>query len=105
MKILHDHGFTEEEKALQKCIVYNNVIESMVTILAGMKTLQIKFEDTSLEKEAKIVYESAQSRQFDSSESIYPELCEALKNLWNDKAVCVKAIERANEYQLPECAS
>ena len=49
LRILHDHGFTEEEKALQKCIVYNNVIESMVTILAGMKTLQIRFEDTSLE--------------------------------------------------------
>lgn len=44
-RILHDHGFTDEEKVSKKCIVYNNVIESMVTILEGMKMLQIKFED------------------------------------------------------------
>uniref|UniRef100_A0A914D3J5 Uncharacterized protein n=1 Tax=Acrobeloides nanus TaxID=290746 RepID=A0A914D3J5_9BILA len=105
MKILHDNGFTEEEKSLQKCVVYKIVIDSMITILVGMKMLQIQFEDMSLEKEAKIVYEFAQSRQLDTYERIYPELCDALKNLWNDEEVCTKAIELANEYQLPECAS
>ena len=51
------------------------------------------------------MYEFAQSRQLDTYERIYPELCDALKNLWNDEEVCKKAIELAFEYQLPECAS
>lgn len=34
---------------MQKCIVYNNVVESMVTILLGMKMLGIKFDDPAHE--------------------------------------------------------
>uniref|UniRef100_A0A914E486 Uncharacterized protein n=1 Tax=Acrobeloides nanus TaxID=290746 RepID=A0A914E486_9BILA len=103
MKILHNHGFSEEERDMQKGIVYNNVVESMFTILTGMKHLNIRFVDSSLERDAKIVFDEVKNRS--EFETISEDLRYAIMNLWKDTAVNTTALERSNEYQLPDCAS
>ena len=38
------------------------------------------------------------------SEPLTPELAKALINLWNDRAINTDAVQRGNEFQLPESA-
>ena len=49
MKILHDQGFSEEEIAQQKSVVYSNTTQNMAVILKAMNTLNIPFDDAERE--------------------------------------------------------
>jgi hypothetical protein len=50
MQILHSNGFTEEEVAERKAVVYSNTITSMSAILKAMdQVLHIPLEDSSRE--------------------------------------------------------
>ena len=48
-RILHDHGFSEEEMLKQKSVVFNNTVQAMVYLLRGMNQLNIQFDNPSLE--------------------------------------------------------
>lgn len=103
MRILHDHGFSEEEIQKQKSVVYNNTVQAMAQILRGMQQLNITFENPSLESEGRIVLDVV--KRGEESEPFSPELAKALHNLWADTAVSKVAIVRGNEYQLTESAT
>ena len=49
MRILHDHGFSDEEMIKQRAVVYNNTIQGMATIMRGMTQLNIPFSNPALE--------------------------------------------------------
>lgn len=49
MKILHDQGFSEEEIAQQKSVVYSNTTQNMAVILKAMNTLNVPFDDAERE--------------------------------------------------------
>ncbi|KAK6753157.1 hypothetical protein RB195_012638 [Necator americanus] len=102
MRILHDHGFSQEEAEQQKGVVYNNTVQAMAQILRAMNGLKISLEDPSKEADARVVLDTIKAGQ--ESEPFTPELTQALKNLWADPAVSVTAINRGNEYQLTESA-
>ncbi|CAJ0591606.1 unnamed protein product [Cylicocyclus nassatus] len=102
MRILHDHGFSQEEADQQKGVVYNNTVQAMAQILRAMNSLKITLEDPSKEADARVVLDTIKAGQ--ESEPFTPELTQALKNLWADPAISVTAINRGNEYQLTESA-
>ncbi|KIH53437.1 hypothetical protein ANCDUO_16438, partial [Ancylostoma duodenale] len=49
MRILHDHGFSQEEADQQKGVVYNNTVQAMAMILRAMNSLKISLEDPAKE--------------------------------------------------------
>ena len=49
MRILHDHGFSQEESEQQKGVVFNNTVQGMATILRAMNQLNIPFENAARE--------------------------------------------------------
>ncbi|EYC01588.1 hypothetical protein Y032_0106g3771 [Ancylostoma ceylanicum] len=102
MRILHDHGFSQEEADQQKGVVYNNTVQAMAMILRAMNSLKISLEDPSKEADARVVLDTIKAGQ--ESEPFTPELTQALKNLWADPAISVTAISRGNEFQLTESA-
>ncbi|KAM3717017.1 Guanine nucleotide-binding protein alpha-3 subunit [Dirofilaria immitis] len=100
MRLLHTNGFTDEEINQQKKVIYNNIVQGMASILKGMKKLNIPFENSERDADARIVMDVLKSGN--ESEPLTPALTAALKNLWNDKGVCKDAYERGNEFQMPE---
>ncbi|CAJ0586065.1 unnamed protein product, partial [Mesorhabditis spiculigera] len=101
MRILHDHGFTEEEALQQKGVVYNNTVQAMATVLRALPQLSLQFSDPAREADARIVLDVLKAGQ--ESEPFSPELAKALKALWSDKTVR-DACNRGNEFQLTESA-
>ncbi|VDL63704.1 unnamed protein product [Nippostrongylus brasiliensis] len=101
MRILHDHGFSQEEAEQQKGVVYNNTVQAMATILRAMNSLKISLQDPAREADVRVVLDTIKSGQ--ESEPFTPELTQALKNLWADPSIKT-AINRGNEYQLTESA-
>lgn len=43
MKIIHEHGYTQEECAQYRQVVYSNTIQSMIAIIRALGTLKIEF--------------------------------------------------------------
>ncbi|KAH7680277.1 G protein alpha subunit 3, partial [Aphelenchoides avenae] len=103
MRILHDHGFSEEEMQKQKAVVYNNTVQAMAIILRGMSQLNIPFDNPSLESDARTILDVV--KRGEESEPIPQDVARALIKLWQDKSVHATAYNRGNEYQLPESAS
>ncbi|KAI1730056.1 g-protein alpha subunit domain-containing protein [Ditylenchus destructor] len=102
MRILHDHGFSEEEMQKQKSVCYNNTVQAMAQILRGMNQLNIPFNNPNLEADARLVLDVI--KRGEESDPFTEELTRALVKLWNDRAVCETAVSRGNEYQLVESA-
>ncbi|VDN08384.1 unnamed protein product [Thelazia callipaeda] len=103
MRLLHTPGFTDEEMMQQKTIIYNNIVQAMVSILKGMKSLNIPFENPEREADASLVMDLAKGSN--EPEPLTPELTIAIKNLWADKGVCKDAYERGNEFQMVESSA
>ncbi|VDK56694.1 unnamed protein product [Anisakis simplex] len=103
MRILHTHGFTEEEMLQQKAVIYNNTVQAMASLLRGMKTLNIPLENPQRETDARVVLDVVKAGN--ESEPLTAELAKALKSLWSDRGVSKDAYGRGNEFQLPESAS
>ncbi|CAB3398046.1 unnamed protein product [Caenorhabditis bovis] len=102
MRILHDHGFSNDEAEAQKSVVYNNTIQGMAVILRAMSNLGIPFQNPERESDARVVLDVVKAGK--ESEPFSPELAHALKVLWEDKGVSTDAVLRGNEFQLPESA-
>jgi len=91
MKLIHDDGFSEDERENFREIVFSNIRSCMLAILNGMEKLGIALEG-DLEKE--------RTRALD--EDAPPDF-KVISALWKDPGVQA-AFQRSNEYQLPDCA-
>lgn len=43
LRIIHEHGYTQEECAQYRQVVYSNTIQSMIAIIRALGTLKIEF--------------------------------------------------------------
>ena len=53
-RILHDNGFSDEEIAQQRAVIYSNASSCMATMLKAMEKLEIQLEDP--EREASSIF-------------------------------------------------
>lgn len=100
MKLIHDNGFSKEEHASFKEIIFSNTIQSMKVILEAMENLSISLEDESLKEQAQKVNDMPSQIE---AEVFPPDIAEAIKKLWQDKGVHA-CFERSREYQLNDSA-
>lgn len=61
MKIIHETGYSDEERKTYKPVVYSNTIQSMMAILRAMGTLKIQFENPARKEDANQFYQLAQN--------------------------------------------
>ena len=100
MKILHQDGFSEQERVNFKPVVYTNTVQSMVAIVKAMEALDISYSNDSCEEDGKkVVKTAAQMEEFDLS----GDVGDSLKLLWADEGI-KECYERAREYQLNDSA-
>jgi len=102
MQILHSNGFSEEEIAERKAVVYSNTVTSMAAILRAMDNiLHVPLEDPDREREKALIFKVVD--QSEENQAFTDEVANALTNLWADKNVR-KAYDMRAEYQLNDSA-
>uniref|UniRef100_A0A914I3V0 Guanine nucleotide-binding protein G(I) subunit alpha n=1 Tax=Globodera rostochiensis TaxID=31243 RepID=A0A914I3V0_GLORO len=101
MKIIHETGYSDEERKAYRPVVYSNTIQSMMAILRAMGRLKINFASPSKREESVQFFQHAQTTE---DGELPLELAAAMKHLWADTGV-QECFERSREYQLNDSAA
>ncbi|EGG18218.1 G-protein subunit alpha 1 [Cavenderia fasciculata] len=100
MKILHLNGFTDEERASYKTIIYNNTVGSMRVLVNAAEELKIGISEQNKEAAARIANDLGE--HFNGV--LTPELARDIKALWSDPGIQT-AFTRSSEFQLNDSAA
>jgi guanine nucleotide-binding protein G(i) subunit alpha len=100
MKLIHEGGYSTEEREAFKEIVYSNTVQSMRVILEAMEPMGIRLNEPRNEYHLQTIF--LQPPQMDGT-VLAPEVGVAIKSLWADHGVQL-AFDRSREYQLNDSA-
>jgi len=100
MKLIHEGGYTRDERESFKEIIYSNTVQSMRVILEAMESLELPLDDQRAEYHVQTIF--MQPPQIEG-ESLPPEVGAAIKALWMDVGV-QECFKRSREYQLNDSA-
>lgn len=99
MKLIHDGGYSKEERDEFKEIIYSNTVQSMRVILEAMEAMQVPLEDQAVgSKYRDIIWALPVQVQ-----SLSAEVTEAIRYLWKDRNL-LSVYDRNREYQLNDSA-
>uniref|UniRef100_A0A7N8WT66 Guanine nucleotide-binding protein G(i) subunit alpha-2 n=1 Tax=Mastacembelus armatus TaxID=205130 RepID=A0A7N8WT66_9TELE len=102
MKIIHEHGYSEDECKQYRAVVYSNTIQSIMAIIKAMANLNIDYEETARADDARQLFALSATAE---EQGILPEdLANIIQRLWTDGGV-QNCFTRAREYQLNDSAS
>jgi guanine nucleotide-binding protein G(i) subunit alpha len=100
MKLIHDSGYSNEERDAFKEIIFSNTAQSMRVILDAMANMSIAMGKEENEKHRATILELPNQIEADS---FPPEIATAVKALWADEGVQT-CFGRSREYQLNDSA-
>ena len=100
MKLIHEGGYTRDERESFKEIIYSNTVQSMRVILEAMESLELPIDDSNGEYHVQTVFMQPQQIEGDS---LPPEVGAAIAALWKDAGV-QQCFQRSREYQLNDSA-
>ncbi|CAO3685113.1 unnamed protein product [Rhizopus stolonifer] len=98
MKLIHDGGYTPEERENFKEVIFSNTMQSMIVTLEAMDSLGIAFRNPDNEIHKKLVLDAPSQTEY-----LGNELVDAISSLWDDPGV-KNCVSRANEFQLNDSA-
>jgi len=101
MKLIHDSGYSSEEREAFKEIIFSNTVQSMRVILEAMQNMNIPLGLEANSVHQTIILELPSQIE---AEVFPPEVGAAVKALWLDDGVKA-CFDRAREYQLNDSAS
>ncbi|CAG8495635.1 11056_t:CDS:2 [Paraglomus brasilianum] len=100
MKLIHDGGYSVEEKESFKEIIFSNTVQSMRVILEAMETKGIPLRNDSNKHHAAVILNLPSQIEGDH---LPPDVSAAIKTLWTDAGV-QSCFGRSREYQLNDSA-
>ncbi|CAO3683156.1 unnamed protein product [Rhizopus stolonifer] len=100
MKLIHDGGYSRDERDAFKEIIFSNTVQSMRVILEAMESMGISLADPQHMKEASVILELSPQMELDT---FPPEITTAIRTLWKDSNL-LDVFERSREYQLNDSA-
>ncbi|KAI7877236.1 guanine nucleotide-binding protein subunit alpha [Lichtheimia hyalospora FSU 10163] len=100
MKLIHDGGYSHDEREAFKEIIFSNTVQSMRVILDAMDNMGLALAQSSNRHHATIVMDLPSQIERDS---LPMEVTQAVKTLWKDPNV-QSTYERSREYQLNDSA-
>ncbi|KAG0167630.1 guanine nucleotide-binding protein subunit alpha [Apophysomyces sp. BC1034] len=98
MKLIHDGGYSLEERESFKEVIFSNTMQSMRVTLEAMNALGIDFEYPANERHRRLILEAPPQVDY-----LGKELVEAISSLWDDRGVRA-CVARAKEFQLNDSA-
>ncbi|KAM3578522.1 guanine nucleotide-binding protein subunit alpha [Umbelopsis sp. WA50703] len=87
MKLIHDGGYSQDERESFREIIYSNTTQSMRVILEAMEAMGLDFANPQNHEYASIILE--QPPQIELSDVMPQEATSAVKHLWQDPSVKV----------------
>ncbi|KAI8074789.1 guanine nucleotide-binding protein subunit alpha [Gongronella butleri] len=106
MKLIHDGGYSRDEREAFKEIIFSNTIQSMRVILEAMENMGIGFSVSSPDQEEFMAQQAAIILDLPSQierEFLPPEVTNAVRTLWTDPNL-LTVFDRSREYQLNDSA-
>ncbi|KAL1921274.1 uncharacterized protein VTP21DRAFT_10990 [Calcarisporiella thermophila] len=100
MKLIHDGGYSLDERESFKEIIFSNTIQSMKVILNAMEAMDIGFVNPASIHHAEIVMQLPSQMEGDR---LPAKVGVAIAELWEDAGVR-RCFERSREYQLNDSA-
>ncbi|KAF9141188.1 MAG: guanine nucleotide-binding protein subunit alpha [Linnemannia gamsii] len=100
MKLIHDGGYSKEEREAFKEIIFSNTVQSMRVILEAMDKMELPLYHDANRNYAIIVMSLPPQIE---GEYMPHEVAVAVQNLWVDPNV-QQAFQRSREYQLNDSA-
>ena len=99
MKILHENGFSPDERLSFRSLVFSNTIESLKEIIKAMPKLKINLNSQDRVSDIVRLFEVS-----DDMEEMTKDTYNVMKRLWHDSGVKV-CFSRSSEYQLSDSAA
>jgi len=100
MKLIHDGGYSKDDRDSFKEIIFSNTIQSMRVIVEAMEKLEIPYENA----ESKQYIQTILDMPNQIEDIVFPaNVAHAIKVLWKDPGVD-KCFNRSREYQLNDSA-
>ncbi|KAK9468140.1 guanine nucleotide binding protein, alpha subunit [Lipomyces arxii] len=100
MKLIHEGGYTRDERVGYREIIFSNVVQSMKVIIVAMESLEIPFADpVTLTPLARLVYMIPNQIE----DGIPSGAGVAINALWHDAGV-QEVFRRSREFQLNDSA-
>ncbi|KAK9763934.1 guanine nucleotide-binding protein subunit alpha [Basidiobolus ranarum] len=100
MKLIHEGGYSIDEKEAFREVIFSNAAQSMRVILEAMDIMEIPLAN---EKNAMHVHTIMELPEQIEGESLASDITEAIKCLWADENV-QQCFHRSREYQLNDSA-
>ncbi|KAJ3369818.1 guanine nucleotide-binding protein subunit alpha [Allomyces arbusculus] len=102
MQLIHGVGYSDEERAAYKEIIYTNVLQSMKVLLAAMDALGVPLADPAGNAGARRIVDEFPAQLDDDAE--FPrQVADAIMRLWADAGVRA-CCARSREFQLNDSA-
>lgn len=100
MKLIHEGGYSRDERESFKEIIFSNTVQSMRVILEAMESLELPLSDARMEYHVQTIF--MQPAQIEG-DVLPPEVGSAIEALWRDGGV-QSCFKRSREYQLNDSA-
>jgi guanine nucleotide-binding protein G(i) subunit alpha len=100
MKLIHEGGYSRDERESFKEIIFSNTVQSMRVILEAMESLELPLDDQRAEYHVQTIF--MQPAQIEG-DNLPPEVGTAIGALWKDQGV-LDCFKRSSEYQLNDSA-
>lgn len=100
MKLIHEGGYSRDERESFKEIIFSNTVQSMRVILEAMESLELPLDDQRAEYHVQTIFMQPQQIEGDN---LPPEVGTAIEALWKDAGV-QECFKRSREYQLNDSA-
>jgi guanine nucleotide-binding protein G(i) subunit alpha len=100
MKLIHDGGYSRDEREAFKEIIFSNTVQSMRVILEAMENMGVACSQPQNRHHSTIILDLPSQIE---RESLPAEVTLALKSLWKDENL-QSVFDRSREYQLNDSA-
>jgi len=102
MKIIHQNGYTQEERALYRLTIYKNLVDCMKALIGAMQQFEIEPEEQTVKDYIEYIMEYNVDPDPDTTLDL--KAADAVEAIWKDPAAS-KTMERQSEFYLMDSAS
>jgi guanine nucleotide-binding protein subunit alpha len=102
MIIIHDNGFSEDERLAYREIVFSNTIESMKAIINAIQKFKVGTPSNEFQSSYDLINDLPEP--IECGYDIPTDISVAIQKLWSNDII-KQMYERRNEYQLKDSAA
>ncbi|CAO3634218.1 unnamed protein product [Cunninghamella blakesleeana] len=105
VRLIHDGGFSKEERLAFRDIIVKNLLQSMITLLEAIDYLDLPTNDLSNRQELIRLFQKQEQNVSGGNIILLPmDLVQKLDHLWHHPTIQL-AYQKRNEFQLNDSAS